>query len=492
MAVFSAVAVLGFALAGDVLATQTGCGSGDGHGDDCAFVECHCDSDCGSSAFTGDAFCQGGDVYRNYRTSICLNPGTEDAACDFSTAPRLWYSCESWQTCNNGFCVDDNIECGANSDCGSNGFVGEPFCQGNSVYQNYKSFTCNSAGTSQSYCSNNTYAQLKQTCGSNQTCQSGNCAAQYSSISAQTKPATNITVNQATLNGYLYNNNTNCNADVWFEYGTTSNYGYQTNRQTKSFTTNFSQNVNLYGNYANYHFRAVAQDCQSNTVYGQDLSFFVNAGQGALSVSKTARNLTSGSGWSNIIYANPADTLMFMITLRAPASQNVSNATVRDYFPNNLTYKDQLIVSGAGSNYSGDINSGINIGSINSGQTVAITYQAQVAPAQNFSYGTTTLNNNVSVTSSGSGYAPSSSASIIVTRSAVYGATTIPTGFTNNFWLDSFILPLTAVLIGVWLWRAGLFFGVEKWLTGKNKTWRAYNSERQLNKRISAIQKSEN
>src|SRR3989344_2185527 len=379
-AVISAVAVLGFALAGDVLATQTGCGSGDGHGDDCAFVECHCDSDCGSSAFTGDAFCQGGDVYRNYRTSICLNPGTEDAACDFSTAPRLWYSCESWQTCNNGFCVDDNIECGANSDCGSNGFVGEPFCQGNSVYQNYKSFTCNSAGTSQSYCSNNTYAQLKQTCGSNQTCQSGNCAAQYSSISAQTKPATNITVNQATLNGYLYNNNTNCNADVWFEYGTTSNYGYQTNRQTKSFTTNFSQNVNLYGNYANYHFRAVAQDCQSNTVYGQDLSFFVNAGQGALSVSKTA------------------------------------------------------------------------------------------------------LNNNVSVTSSGSGYAPSSSASIIVTRSAVYGATTIPTGFTNNFWLDSFILPLTAVLIGVWLWRAGLFFGVEKWLTGKNKTWRAYDSERQLNK----------
>ncbi|MFH1968526.1 MAG: hypothetical protein ABIJ84_04015 [bacterium] len=479
------IAVAGYASASDY---DHPC---DNDNPDCFYVECDCDSDCGWSGFIGDSFCQDGDVYRTYKTNTCLNPWTESAECVYSESPKLWYSCESWQTCSAGFCIDINVECDSNSACGTNGFVGETFCQSGNVYQNYKTYTCNNPGVPNASCNSSTTAQLKQTCGQNQTCQSGSCTTQYSAITVQTNSATNISSNQATLNGYVYNNNTNCSSDVWFEYGPTTSYGYQATHQTRENTGSFSKNVNLFGNYTNYHFRAIARDCQGSTVYGQDLSFYISSGQGVLSVNKTVRNLTSGSGWSNTVYANPSDTLMFMITLQAPTNQSVSNAFVRDYLPNNLIYKDQLVVSGA--SYSGDINSGISLtNTIQANQTVTITYQAQLAGAQNFSYGTTTLKNNVFVTSSVSGNSPTSNASIIVTRSTVFGATTIPTGLTNNFWLDSFLLPLAIALLGIWMWRSGFFFGIEKWLDNKKKARRGYKSEKELGKRISMIQKSEN
>lgn len=399
-----------FILAGNyVLASDHRCNYRENN-PDCIYIECTCDTDCGSTGFFGDSFCQNGNVYRNYKTNVCLNPGTKSAECTYYEEPKLWYECESWQTCSGGYCINN-----------------------------------------------------------------------YNELNVQTNSATNISAAQATLNGYLYTDNYsyNCNLYVWFEYGPNTSYGFQTNRQQKNYAGSFSQNVNLYGNYSNYHFRAVAEDCQGRVFYGQNLSFYVGSQQGYISVDKTARNLTSGTSFAKTIYASPSDTLMFMITLLATGNQSVNNIYVRDYLPNNLIYKDQLIVSGA-ANYGGDINSGINIGAISSGQTVTITYQAEVASAQNFSYGTTTLNNNVSVTGSGLEHLPSNNASVIVTRSGVLGATTIPTGLTNNFWLDSFFLPLAVVLLVLWLWRSGIFFGFEKWMADKR-----------LMKKIAAIQKRE-
>jgi len=178
-----------------------------------------------------------------------------------------------------------------------------------------------------------------------------------------------------------------------------------------------------------------------------------------------------------------------MITIQSQGNQSASNVYVRDIFPYNLIYKNQLVVSGA--SYTGDINSGITINTISANQTVTITYQAQVATAQNFSYGTTTLNNSVSVTNSGSGYNPTSNASVVVTRATVYGASVISTGLTNNFWVDSFLLPLLIALIGIWMWRSGMFFGIEKWVDNKKRVRGGYKSEKELNDRIAKIQKLE-
>jgi len=191
-----------------------------------------------------------------------------------------------------------------------------------------------------------------------------------------------------------------------------------------------------------------------------------------------------------------------MITLRA-TGQDVQNVIVRDNFPANLIYNNQLVVACTGNNggygncnnnnynYSGNITSGISLNTIYAGQTVTITYQAQVASIQNFSYGTTTLNNSVNVTSSQSGYNPTSNASVIVTRSAVLGASTVDTGLTNNFWMDSFILPLLVTLICIGLWRSGFFFGIERWVDNKKKIRRGYIAEKELSSRIADIKKVE-
>ena len=549
----------------------------------CANIACDRNSDCGTNGYAGSPFCQSGNVYQNYRRYICDYAGTTNAVCSSSDTAQLKNTCTSGQTCNNGSCINVNIVCNTNSDCGTNGYTGDPFCQSNNVYQNYRTYTCHNPGTANSYCSDSAVSQLKNTCTSGQTCNNGSCNQQnnlvvscyatpnpansnqsvsfistvsggtgsytyswsgacsgssqvctnsYSqsgtqtatvnvnsgaqtnsstcsvninqqnNVNVQTNSATNTTNSQATLNGYIYGYDSyNNNTYVWFQWGTSTSYGNETTRQLKNYSGTFSQNIaNLYNN-TTYHFRAVAQSNNGQIVYGQDMTFYTggNTNQNLLTITKTARNMTSSNtGFSNTVYANPSDTLMFLVTIQATGNQDAQNVVVRDYLANNLIYKNQLIVSGA-TNYSGsynygggDITSGINLGTIPSGQTITITYQTQVASSQNFSYGTTTLTNSVSVTSSNSGYNPTSNASVIVTRTAVYGASSISTGLTNNLWLDSFFLPMLAALVGVMMMRSGMFLGIEKWADNNKKKRRVYKAEKELNSRIAKIRNTEN
>ena len=220
----------------------------------------------------------------------------------------------------------------------------------------------------------------------------------------------------------------------------------------------------------------------------------------ALTAVKTVKNLTSGTSFANSINASPSDMLLFMITLKA-TGQDVQNVLVKDTLPANLIYSNQLVVACAGNgnnsncsnniyNYSGIITSGINLNTIYAGQTVTITYQAQLAAAANFAYGNTTLSNYVIITSSSTGYTSTNNASIIVTKSTVLGATTVSTGLTNNFWVDSFLLPMIIALIGTWMWRAGIFLGIEKWMDSKRKVRRGYKAKIELNNRIAKIRKT--
>jgi len=103
-----------------------------------------------------------------------------------------------------------------------------------------------------------------------------------------------------------------------------------------------------------------------------------------------------------------------------------------------------------------DMTSGVNIGSISNSQTRTLQYQAQVASAQSFPFGTTTLTD--AVTASGSNMnAGISSASVVVTRSGVLGASSVSTGLTNNPLLDSFFIPLVLAIAGVWAFKSGWF-----------------------------------
>ncbi len=283
----------------------------------------------------------------------------------------------------------------------------------------------------------------------------------------QTNSATNVYSNSATLNGNILNPIYNSTVYAWFQWGTTASYGNETSRQTVT-SGNFSQNISYLASNTAYHFRAVAQSSSGYMVYGNDMTFYTTGSgyTGTLSANKLAINLSSGNlNWSAFQNASPSDIVSFAITLQT-GNRDVHNVFVRDIFPNNLIYKGNLIILGS-SNYSGaDIVSGINFGTIFANQIVVISYKAQIAPAQNFSYGTSILNNSVTVTSNGTG-TQTDLATIAVSRTAVSGASDIPTGTTNNFLRDSFLLPMLLIVLMSWLYFTGRIYKFADWLRAK-------------------------
>ena len=405
----------------------------------------------------------------------------------------------SGKVCSSTGCVTNtptptptpNIACATNSQCGTNSLTGGLFCQGNNVYQNYITYTCNNPGTASSSCTNSTTPQLQTTCSGTQICTNGSCTNNCTSNYQQRCQGNNLywydsCGNQQNFIQYCPNG---CNGNSCQNYINTCTY--------HSYERCNGNNLYWYDSCGTQ--QDLVQYCP-NGCYGNSCQNYYN-NNGTLTVTKTVRDLTTGSGFSNSTYASPSDMLMFMITLQS-TGQDVQNVLVRDTLPANLIYSNQLVVACTGNgnynnncnsnnyNYSGSIINGISLNTIYAGQTVTITYQVQVASAVNFSYGTTTLNNSVSVTSSQSGYTPTSNASVVVTRSTVLGASTVSTGLTNNFWVDSFFLPLLITLILLWMWKAGMFLGIEKWLDTKKKVRRGYRAERELSARIQNIQKT--
>ncbi|MCX6722052.1 MAG: hypothetical protein NTY04_02595, partial [Candidatus Staskawiczbacteria bacterium] len=406
------------------------------------------------------------------------NPGTASSTCTNATNAQLQTTCTGNQTCTNGSCVSVNIACSSNSQCGTNGPTGGLFCQGNNVYQNYITYTCNNPGTASSTCTNATNAQLQTTCTGNQTCTNGSCTNSCTSNYQQRCSGNNL---------YWYDSCGNQQSLIqWCQNGCYNNYCQNNYINTCTYHSYLRcSGNNLYW----YDSCGVQQDLSQYCPNGCSNNACQNNVVGTLTVSKTVKNLTSGSAFLTSTSANPSDMLMFMITLQASGS-DVQNVVVRDTLPANLTYSNQLIVARSNNsynNYSGDVISGLNLNTISAGQTVTVTYQAQVALAPNFTYGSTTLTNPTNTTSSSTSYVPQTSASVIVTTARVLGASTVSTGLTNNFWVDSFFLPLLITIIFIWMWRGGIFFGVEKWFDNKKKIARGYKAEKELAKRIQKL-----
>lgn len=287
-------------------------------------------------------------------------------------------------------------------------------------------------------------------------------------LQVNTNPATNIYSNQATLNGYVsqsYQGGYNPTIFMWFQWGTSSSYGNETTHQVLVNYGSFSHQIYNLAPNTTYHFRAVAQLSNGSTFYGQNQTFYTSgpgSGTGNLLVSKKVINLTSGNlNWQTSVNARPSDVLSFAVTIQA-TDGNVNDIFVRDIFPENLIYAGNLTVN-ASLNYSGDPMTGLNVGSLNAGEVYVIAYQARLASAQSFSYGTTILNNGVMVTSYG-GEQKAANAQILVSNSFVSGATYIPTGISAGPITQSPILPIALIILGLWLYFSGKIQKFADWV----------------------------
>lgn len=285
---------------------------------------------------------------------------------------------------------------------------------------------------------------------------SGNTA-----FSVQTNVATGMSNNQATLNGYLNNGGSNT-GNVWFQWGSDTNYSYSTSLQAFLSSGPFSQSLSNLSANTTYHYRAVAQNT-NGTVYGQDATF--NTGTSltyaSAQISKKVINLTSGNlNWQSSVNANYGDILSFAITIQ-PGSQNLNDVLVRDILPAGLIYKGNLTVNATLS--SGNPESGINVGTIQANGIGIVSFQAQVVAT---SYGQTTITNTATVTSNEIG-SQTASALVLVTNSTVSGATYLPTGTTNSPIKDSFFLPIALIILGSWLYFSGRIYAFADWLGAK-------------------------
>jgi hypothetical protein len=87
-----------------------------------------------------------------------------------------------------------------------------------------------------------------------------------------TKPATNVATFAATLNGLLDPHG--LTTSVYFQYGTTTNYGHHTAVQSQTGNTfrNIAANIGGLARNTTYHFRIVATN-SVGTRYGSDMTF---------------------------------------------------------------------------------------------------------------------------------------------------------------------------------------------------------------------------
>jgi len=81
---------------------------------ECEDFTCDEDSDCGINEFVGDAYCNGpdccNDVYQNYMTHTCNNPGTINAYCSFDINPALKQDCgDDEQVQGPNYCIGDDV-----------------------------------------------------------------------------------------------------------------------------------------------------------------------------------------------------------------------------------------------------------------------------------------------------------------------------------------------------------------------------------------------
>ena len=290
-------------------------------------------------------------------------------------------------------------------------------------------------------------------------------------FSVQTNSPTYVQNNSATLNGTLTvaNNSYNYNSTgalVWFQWGTDTNYGSSSFQETLGGYGTFLQQIANLNPNATYHYRAVAQ-INGQIIYGQDMTFTTNttggnSGAGTLTVTKQVINLSSGNlNWQTSTNASPGDILSFAITLQAN-NQDIHNVLVTDTLPSNLIYKGNLTMNSV-LNSSQNPMSGINVGTITAGGIEIISYQAQVASGSSFSAGATTISSNATITSTEAG-TQTASASISVNNSQAAGPTSVSTGETNNFFTDSFFLPIALIILMSWLYFTGRVYEFADWL----------------------------
>jgi hypothetical protein len=147
-----------------------------------------------------------------------------------------------------------------------------------------------------------------------------------------TRPATNISLSTAILNGIVNANNTA--TIVTFEYGITTSYGSKVtaseseNPITGDSITNVSAYISGLTSGETYHFRIIAEN-SAGKVYSDDLTFKTLGSTAPVVSTKPATNIsTTGATLNGSVNANGLSTV---VTFEYDSSQTMYRNTVTAY-----------------------------------------------------------------------------------------------------------------------------------------------------------------
>ncbi len=99
-------------------------------------------------------------------------------------------------------------------------------------------------------------------------------------LNVSTNNASFVTESSATLNGTVNGASYGTYLSTWFEYGTSTNFGYSTTHINSTGYPNFSATIGSLSPNTVYYFRAIAQTAQGIISYGGTNSFRTNYAYG--------------------------------------------------------------------------------------------------------------------------------------------------------------------------------------------------------------------
>jgi len=198
---------------------------------------------------------------------------------------------------------------------------------------------------------------------------------------AITKPATEITLSTARINGVVSISDARVCLGSRFEWGPSPALGFVTPPRDHGNVMQTATSVALGSlkSGTTYYFRVVAQACDGTIAKGAILSFRTSAPLplppapiGRAVIEKAVANRTAPNGSPASIVANPGDTLEFLITFRNTGDITLTNVKITDALSPYLQYK-----GGSGSSVSGPLEKQIvttHIGTLAPGEEKRVSF----------------------------------------------------------------------------------------------------------------------
>ncbi len=179
-----------------------------------------------------------------------------------------------------------------------------------------------------------------------------------------------------------------------------------------------------------------------------------------IDISKRVKIKDSGNTFYNSIDVAPGEYITYSIEVFAEGD-TLRNVTVKDELSTRIYYEGNLRVDG--SIISGNIKDGVNIGTISSGKSKTVTFDAKVAPTEKFLIGTTTIKNVASAYSDDLSVNDSAIVNVVKEREGTTPpATEAPTGITGNTFLDYILIPFLLALTIFFLFKKHIIAFVKR------------------------------